>query len=85
MIKKSYIHFWLKMTPSPKNGHDRQKFFPLFSQKMLLSSKKLLDEKTFKTLFLIKKGYFHFGRETPRGTWLHETVFHRFLEKYGFF
>ncbi len=31
---------------------------------MLLSSKKLLDEKIFKTSFPIKKGYTHFRRQT---------------------
>ncbi len=47
------------MVASPEN------FFPHFLQKCCLFWKKLLNEKIFKTLFPIKKGYIHFPRQTP--------------------
>ncbi len=46
------------MVTSPTN------FFSLFSRKILLFSKTLLDEKIFKTLFPMKKGCIHLRRQT---------------------
>ncbi len=52
---------------------------------MLLFSKKLLDEKMFKTSFPLKKGYIHFHRQTgsfpSKETCAPEMVFCRFLRK----
>ncbi len=61
--KKSYIHFLCRMTPL-KNAHVSPKFFSPFFPKMLLFSKKLLDEKIFRTSFLIKKAHIYFRRQT---------------------
>ncbi len=48
-----------------KNGYVPQKFFSPFSPKMLLFSKKLLNEKIFKTSFPIKKVIFIFVSRRP--------------------
>ncbi len=47
-----------------KSGRVPQKIFFPISPKMLLFSKKLLDEKIFKTSFRIKR-YIHFQRQMP--------------------
>ncbi len=60
-----------------------KKFFSLFSPKMLLSSKKLLDEKIFKTSFPIKKGY-----DAPfpsKENWPQRRFFAIFSENTAFF
>ncbi len=76
------------MTQCPKNGHVPKIFFRHFFRKLLFSSKKLLDEKIFKTSFPIKKVIFIFVARCPllsKGTWLPKIVFHSFLGKYSFF
>ncbi len=77
------------MTPPPKKWSSPLKFFPPFSTKMLLFSKKLLDEKLFETSFSIKKVILIFVARYPpfssKETWAPETVFCHFLKKYSFF
>ncbi len=55
ICKKGYIHFWRKMTPSPKKWLCPPKIFSLVSPKILLFSKKLLKDKILKISFPIKK------------------------------
>ncbi len=78
------------MTPSPKKKWScPQKFFFPFSPKILLFSKKLLNEKIFKSSFPIKKGYIHFRHQTPPSLQKRlrpqKRFFAVFSENYNFF
>ncbi len=60
MIEKVIFIFGVRWPHFLRNGHSPKFLFLPFSRKMLLSSKKLLDEKIFKTSFPIKKVIFIF-------------------------
>ncbi len=55
--KKGYVNFSVRWTHAQKYDHapHPKKIFSPFSRKILPSSKKLLDEKIFKTSFSIEK------------------------------
>ncbi len=60
IIHSFYIKNAIVNVPLPP----KKKIFLLFSQKMILSLKKLLYAELFETSFPIKKGYIHFRHQT---------------------
>ncbi len=83
-----HVNFGRKMTPSPKKLSCPPKIFLLFFQKMLFSSKKLLDEKIFQTTFPMKKVIFIFITRRPlsfKRDLVPRNILYHFLEKYSFF
>ncbi len=65
IINNFYIRNANVNVPQPPSPPPPKKKLLLFSQRMTLSSKKLLHEEIFKTSFPIKKSYIHFRHQTP--------------------
>ncbi len=82
LIKKSYIHFVHKLTPSKKCSCSQKIFPPIFS-KNLLFSKKIVRWKNIQNLIFYRKGYINFCRRTKIRP--PEMSFSCFLGKYSFF
>ncbi len=71
-----------------KNGSCVPIIFSPFSRNFFFLSKKLFDEKIFKTAFPIKMLYSFSSPDSPfpsKGTWSPEIALHHFLGKYWFF
>ncbi len=73
-------HFLLKNVPP--------KYFPPFSPKIFIFSKKLLNEKILKTHFWLKRLYSFSSQDASfpsKETWALEMIFYRFLRKLQLF